>query len=319
MVGTMRNFALAILLVLAAAMTTCRGDEHQVEKFSVQMLSSRAVSGRWELAAERGLDRIAAELEADVARMQVEDPEDARALLKGQRGSGVDLIFGVGAGIQKILETEASAHPKTVFILLPGDHYAENVGGIQFLPEEAGYIAGAVAGALSSNRRVGLLRGEGQPWMEQLEEGFLAGFRSRQRRTLVETAEGREGAKRLYEAGVKVALYACDVADSEVLGAARETGLLLVGTDLALMEAQPETVVAAVEVDVAEAMLRVAREVRDRNFAGRVFAFDLGSGVLDVGVSENLDPDVRAAAQAALDEARSEVTAGLVEFDELGL
>ena len=206
-----------------------------------------------------------------------------------------------------------------MFILLPGDHYAENVGGIQFLPEEAGYIAGAVAGALSSNRRVGLLRGEGQPWMEQLEEGFLAGFRSRQRRTLVETAEGREGAKRLYETGVKVALYACDVADSEVLGAARETGLLLVGTDLALMEAQPETVVAAVEVDVAEAMLRVAREVRDRNFAGRVFAFDLGSGVLDVGVSENLDPDVRAAAQAALDEARSEVTAGLVEFDELGL
>jgi hypothetical protein len=66
-------------------------------------------------------------------------------------------------------------------------------------------------------------------------------------------------------------------------------------------------------------MLRVAREVRDGTFEGRVFAFDLGSGVLDVVINPNLAPDSLAAAGEALEEARAEITAGLVEFDELGL
>ena len=315
----MRNSALPMIRALAAVMTTCRAEDPMVDTFSVQLLSSQAVSGRWERAAQRGLVRIAAELDADVSQVRVEDLEEARTLLDGQRGSGVDLIFGVGAGVQKLLHAEAPAHPTTDFVLLPGDRYADNVGGIQFLPEEAGFIAGAVAGAISPNRRVGLLRGEGQPWLIQLEEGFLAGFRSRQRRSEVETAEGAEGVTRLHEAGVRIALYTCDHAEPEVLDAARDVGVMLVGTDLAQMEARPETVVAAIDVDVAEAMLRVAREVRDRTFSGRVFAFDLGSGVLDVAVSATLGTDQMAAAQDALDEARSEVTAGLVEFDELGL
>ena len=72
-------------------------------------------------------------------------------------------------------------------------------------------------------------------------------------------------------------------------------------------------------IDVAEAMLRVAREVHDGNFVGRTYSFDLGSGVLDLTLSDDLDPDVRAAASQRLEAARAEVTAGLVEFDHLGL
>ena len=67
-------------------------------------------------------------------------------------------------------------------------------------------------------------------------------------------------------------------------------------------------------------MLRVAREVRDRTFSGRVFAFDLGSGVLDV----KLNPDLEAQPggsdlREALERARSEITAGWVEIEELGI
>ncbi len=71
--------------------------------------------------------------------------------------------------------------------------------------------------------------------------------------------------------------------------------------------------------DVAEAMMRVIHEVRDHTFEGRVFAFDLGSGVLDVVVNPALAPDTRLIAEGALEEARAEITAGLVEFDGLGL
>jgi hypothetical protein len=95
--------------------------------------------------------------------------------------------------------------------------------------------------------------------------------------------------------------------------------LRLVVTDPELLDVASDTVVAAVDFDVAEAMLRVTREVRDHTFEGRVFAFDLGSGVLDVVVNPALAPDTRTVAEEALEEARAEITAGLVEFDGLGL
>jgi hypothetical protein len=85
------------------------------------------------------------------------------------------------------------------------------------------------------------------------------------------------------------------------------------------LDAASDTVVAAVDFDVAEAMLRVSREVRDHTFKGRVYAFDLGSGVLDVVINPALAPDLRPVAEEALEEARAEITAGLVEFDGLGL
>jgi hypothetical protein len=136
---------------------------------------------------------------------------------------------------------------------------------------------------------------------------------------LVETADGSNGVRELSSLGIDVALYACDRADPAVLAAARDAGMLLVATDPEMIAAEPDLVLAAVDVDVPEAMLRVAREVRDRIFVGQVYSFDLGSGVLDIRVNQSLEPEILGPAAEALELARSEVTAGLVEFDELGL
>jgi basic membrane lipoprotein Med (substrate-binding protein (PBP1-ABC) superfamily) len=213
----------------------------------------------------------------------------------------------------------ASEFPNTVFVMLPGRARAENVAGISFLPEEVGYLAGAVAGALNPDGQLGLLRGDGQPWLEPLEEGYVAGFRSRWRRAKVRVGEGPDGAWELGSAGVLLSLYAADRTDPEVLAAAHNAGVQLVVTDPELIDVASDTVVAAIDFDVAEAMLRVTREVRDHAFKGRVFAFDLGSGVLDVVINPALAPENRAVAEEALEAARAEITAGLVEFDELGL
>ena len=283
------------------------------------MLTSRSVSERWERAAEEGLNRVAAELQADVARIRIEEPSHERSLLADQGRAETDLVFCVGGYSETALYSVANSFPKTVFVLLPGRVHAENVAGISFLPEEVGYLAGAVAGAINPDRQLGLLRGDGQPWLEPLEEGYVAGFKSRWRRAKVTVGEGPEGAWELSSAGVLLSLYAAEHADPEVLAAAHNAGLRLVVTDPELLDAGAETIVAAIDFDVAEAMLRVAREVRDNSFEGRVFAFDLGSGVLDVVVNPEMAPDIRATADEALEEARAEITAGLVEFDGLGL
>jgi basic membrane lipoprotein Med (substrate-binding protein (PBP1-ABC) superfamily) len=307
--------AIFIFLTVACG----RDSELPDESFSVRVLTTRSISDRWERAAEQGLGRVAADLGADVAQVRIDEPAHERNLLADQGRAGINLVFCVGGYSETMLYSVASAFPNTAFVLLPGRVHGENVAGIRFLPEEVGYLAGAVAGALSPDGRLGLLRGGGQPWLELLEEGFVAGFKSRWRRTRVTVGEGADGVWELSSAGVLLSLYAADWADPEVLAAANNAGIQLVVTDPEILETASDTVVAAVDFDVAEAMLRVAREVRDHTFKGRVFAFDLGSGVLDVVINPALAPDIRPVAEGALEEARAEITAGLVEFDGLGL
>ena len=308
-------------MVTLVVLTTSCGRDRQPPSasFSVRVLTARTISGRWERAVERGLDRIAEEFEADVARVRVDEAANERDRLAELGRAGISLVFCVGGCSETHLYSVASEYPNTVFVMLPGQARADNVAGISFLPEEAGYLAGAVAGALNPDGQLGLIRGDGQPWLEPLEEGYVAGFKSRWSRAKVTVGEGPEGAWELGSAGILISLYAADRNDPEVLAAAHNAGLRLVVTDPELIDVAADTVVAAVDIDVAEAMLRVARELRDHTFVGRVFDFDLGSGVLDVVLSPALAPDILAVAEEALEEARAEITAGLAEFDGLGL
>jgi basic membrane lipoprotein Med (substrate-binding protein (PBP1-ABC) superfamily) len=187
------------------------------------------------------------------------------------------------------------------------------------MSEGAGYLAGAVAASLTSRNRVGVVRGIGGPWIEALEAGFAAGFRSRNDRGVVEPVAGVIGVRTLGESGVEVALYTTERARPDELDAAADAGILLVVTAPELITNARQVVVAAVEMDVPEAMARLAREVRDETFVGRVFSFDIGSGVLDVRINEALAPEVVQTAREALEAARAEVTAGVFEIEGMGL
>jgi len=318
----MRYAAIPCLLgALSIATVSCAPAEPpQEEQFRVRLLTSVLLSGRWEREAERGLGLIAAELDAEIARSRAAGTADQRTRLRVLAQEGVELVFCVGPEVEALVYTEAAAFPDTDFVILPGEIQSTNVGSVVFMPEEAGYLAGAVAAGVTDQASTGLLRGAGRPWLERLETGFAAGFRSAHTGAEVVTAEGVDGPWQLAAAGIEVALYSTDRIEPEVLAAAHDAGLFLVGADPALLDAEPDLVIAAVEVDVAEAMLRVAREVRDHTFTGKIYAFDLGSGVLDLKLNPNLAlPDRDTDLRDALERARSEITAGWVEIEELGI
>jgi simple sugar transport system substrate-binding protein/basic membrane protein A len=321
MVDTVRSWKTlqTVVTVMLLAAACGRDDPEPAPRFTVRVLSACTVSSHWEHAADRGLSRIGSELDADVGRIRADDPSDYRGRLGELGQAETNLVFCVGTFPETTLYSVAGSFPGTVFALLPGGIHAENVAGIRFMPEEAGYLAGSVAAALAPDGLLGLLHGGGQPWLEPLEDGYVAGFKSRWRQARITAGEGADGVWELSSAGVLVSLYAADQAEPEVLAAAHDAGMQLVATNPDLLDSETGMVVAAVHVDVAEAMVRVAREVRDGAFTGRVYAFDLGSGVLDVVINPDIAPDSLAVAEEALEEARAEITAGLVEFDELGL
>jgi basic membrane lipoprotein Med (substrate-binding protein (PBP1-ABC) superfamily) len=312
-------FTAGLIVSLMASTFGCRRVEEEPPRpsFRVRALISQPASGRWERAMEQGLERIGAELDADVARIRARDEAERRARFTELGQSGVDLVFCVGPDFDELVYTEAAGFPSTGFVVLPGRGGEANVAGIEFLPEGAAYVAGVVAAHLRGTPMVGVLRGTGGGWLERLEGGFVTGFRSIHRGAEEVTVAPPGGPWELVEAGAEVALYATDRPDEQVLAEAHDSGLVLVTTDVDLLEREPDVVAAAVHVDVAEAMVRVAREVREGTFQGGPYVFDFGSGVLDVLLNPTMPATTLAPLREALEVARSEVTAGLVEVEKL--
>ena len=318
-VRTTGVIAASLIVSLTAATVSCRRveDEPPRPSFRVRVLTSQPTSGRWERATEQGLGRIANELDADVARIRAREEAERRARFSELGRSGVELVFCVGPDFDELVYTEAAGFPSTRFVVLPGRGGEANVAGIEFLPEGAAYVAGVVAAHLRGASIVGVLRGTGGEWLEQLEEGFVTGFRSIHSNAEDVRVSPPDGPWELVAAGAEVALYATDQADERLLAEAHDSCLLLVTTGVDLLEREPDVVAAAVHVDVAEAMVRVAREVQDGTFQGGPYVFDFGSGVLDVLLNPTMPATTLVPLQEALEVARSEVTAGLVEVEKL--
>jgi len=317
-VGERCAAGVAAAILVAAASVACRRElpPQPQPQLKVRVLTSAAVSGRWERAAERGLGRIAAELDADVARLRAGGGAARRELLERQGRAGVELVFCVGADFERLVYTDAPAFPDTRFVIVPGRAHDGNVASIDVLPAGAAFVAGAASASLAADARVGVLRGPGAPWLEAVEEGFARGVREATGEPPV-VVQAAGGPWELRRRGVAVALLATDHVDRRVLAEAHDAGLRLVALDPGLLRTD-EMVVAVIEVDLAEAMVRVAREVHEGGFRGQVYAFDLGSGILNV----RLDPGIarlHPEAVEALEAARAAVTAGYVEVEGLGM
>lgn len=307
----------AVGLVVVAVAVGCRKPPvPQPPAFRVRIVTSAPVTGRWERAAERGLGLIAAELGADVARVRARGAEARRATVDRLGAAGIDLVFCLGRDFEQVVYTDAGSFPATRFVIIPGETTAGNVASIDLESDGAGFVAGAVAAAIAGDAAVGVLRGPGGAWLEGLEAGFSRAVQGLTGSPPV-VRQLADGAWPMRGAGVAIALLATDRDDRQVLAEAANAGLLLIAIGDDLLGAD-DVVAAVVEVDLPEAMLRVAREVHDGTFVGKVYTFDLGSGVLDVhldGTTETLYP----AAAAARDTARAEVTAGYIEVEGLGM
>jgi basic membrane lipoprotein Med (substrate-binding protein (PBP1-ABC) superfamily) len=164
------------------------------------------------------------------------------------------------------------------------------VAPIIFRLEDATYLAGMVAGALTRSNRIGFVGGVELPPVRAAYEGWVNGAKAvnpavEARVTYLnnwdDAAAGREAAIALMRVGVDVFHHNADAAALGVFQAAKETpAVAVIGANADQSSLAPDHVPGSAVIDLPRAFLLVAREVKEGRFEARVHAFGLAEGVV---------------------------------------
>jgi len=323
----MRHRVTVTAAVFLAAALGCGGGA-QGDHFRVALVTPGPVSdGGWNAAAYAGLARIGTELEAETSHLEAASPAQFEEAFRDYARRGFDLVFGHGFEFADAALTVAADFPHTAFAVTSSRRVAGNVAGIVFRLEESAYLAGVLAAEVSGRGVIGAVGGMEIPPVKLVFDGFRRGVLDTRPGASVRTvflgnwedvAAARQATLALIDAGADVIIHNADAAGLGVFQACRERGVLALGTNTDQAGVAPDVVLASAVMDIPSAMLRVARDVASGRFIGKVYTFDLASGVVDLKLNPALAGRVTPEARAAVDAARRRIVAGEVELEHFG-
>ena len=291
------------------------------DSFRVALLTPGPISDQsWNGGAYAGLTRIRDSLGARVSHIQTRTPAEFDENFRQYGAQGYDLVFGHGFEFQDAALRVAPEYPRTVYITTSGTSVAANVAGMNFAFEEASYLAGLVAGAVTRTGVLGVIGGQELPPVKASFFAFAAGARVSNPKVRVLTSylgnwddvsAGKEQALAQIGRNADVIFQNADAAGLGVFQAARETKrALVVGSNANQNGVAPEVTVGSVVIDLPLAFITVAREVKEKRFTPRVIRLGSETGVITLVLNPALQSRIPAAAMRVLDSARTALGTG---------
>ncbi len=311
------RFSTLLHTVVLCALAACApsedgGSRVDTAGFRVALLTPGPISDRsWNGGAYDGLMRIRDSLGADVSHIQTRTPAEFEENFRQYGAQGYDLVFGHGFEFQEAALRVAPSHPATVFVTTSGNTVAPNVAGMVFNMEDASYLAGMIAAAVTRTGTIATIGGAEFPPVKSSFEAFVAGARaanpsieilSSYLGTWDDVSAGKEQAIALMNRGADVIFQNADAAGLGIFNAARErTGVYVFGTNSNQNDVAPTVILASVVIDLPHALLTVARDVKAGTFTSRVIRLGGSEDVVSLEMNRALEGVVPARAKAAVD------------------
>ncbi|HKH92436.1 MAG TPA: BMP family protein [Gemmatimonadaceae bacterium] len=295
--------------------------------FRVALLTPGPISDQsWNGGAYQGLLRIRDSLGASISHIQTKTPAEFEEQFRQYGSQGYQLVFGHGFEFQDAAKRVGPDHPRTIYVVTSGSSVAANVAGIEFGFADASYLAGMLAGAMTTSNVIGVIGGTELPPVKESFTAFSRGAKAVNPKITVLTSyignwddvsAGREQALAQIGRNADVIFQNADAAGLGVFRAARETKkALVIGSNSDQNGVAPEITIASVVIDLPHAFLTVAREVRAGTFKPRVLKLGTESDVVTLVINPSFRPRIPAATMRAVDSIRAELAAR--RFDPLG-
>jgi len=148
------------------------------ESFKVTLLTPGPFSNQsWNSGAYEGLIQIRDSLSAKISHIQTKTPAEFDENFRQYGAQRYNLVFGDGFKFQDAALRVAAEFPRTIYVTTWGTSTAKNVAGMEFAFEEASYLAGMVAGAITRTGTIGMIGATELPRVRRSFTAFGLGAR----------------------------------------------------------------------------------------------------------------------------------------------
>ena len=292
-------------------------------EFRVALLTPGPISDQsWNGGAYNGLKAIRDSLGAKISHIQTKTPAEFEENFRQYGAQGYTLVFGHGFEFQEAAVRVAPSYPKTLYVTTSGNTTTANVAGMTFAFEEASYLAGMLAGAMTKTNVVGSIGGTELPPVKASFAAFEAGAKAANPQVRVLTSyignwddvsAGKEQALAQIGQRADVLFQNADAAGLGIFQAARERKIYAFGSNSNQNGIAPDVTLGSVVIDLPRAFLTVAREVKAGSFKPRVVDLGMKTGVVQLVLNPQLESRIPAAARAAIDSAHRAIDAGTLK------
>lgn len=349
MLFTRRRFSLAVVALLAPALTGCPGDKPgnpqqgaapaapstgKTIKAGLVTDTGGVGDKSFNAAANTGLEQAAKELGASIKVTESKQAADYVGNLSRFAQNGYDVVFAVGFLMQDALAEVAPRFPNVKFAIIDGDAppNAPNCVSLKFREEEGSFLAGALAGAMTKTNKIGFVGGMEVPLIKKFEAGYKAGalttnpkiqFTVGYAQSWTDPQKGQELALSQLGAGADIIYQAAGQSGLGVITAVKNkgAGVYAIGVDKDQDGEAPGRVLTSMIKRIDTAVFDTCKKVANGSFKAGAYEFGLNNEGVGLSPMTYTKNDVPAGAMATINALKQQIIAGSLKppttLDEL--
>ena len=240
--------------------------------------------------------------------------------------------------MEQAVKESAANMPDTYFAgidieAMEGD--PENFQGILYKEEQAGYLAGVVAGMmtreyadrsdrLNDDNVVGVVLGMFIPPVERYEVGYIQGVQSVNpdckvlsvtSGSFTDQAKGKEAALAMIEQGADIIFQVAGLTGLGVIQAAKEEGVCAIGVDVDQSPVAPEAVITSAEKKIPNTVFLAVESVVNDSFKGGTQVYGLAQDGVGISPFHEFEDVVPQEVKDAVEKAKADILSGAVTVE----
>lgn len=249
-------------------------------------------------SAWEGLQELAATTGCTVSYLESSTMDDFAVNFAALAEDGYQLVWGIGYDHAEAMLEAAKRYPDVHFAIIDNsyDDPPENVTGVTFRAEEASFLVGYIAAAVSTTEKIGFVGGIEGELIDEFQYGYQAGAAYADKKlgkhtdvliryvgSWLDSETGHKLAEELYDLGCDVIYHAAGGSGMGVIDSARERGLFAIGVDRDQSSLAPRNVLTSALKQVDAAIIQVSHDFMEgREIGGVTFLLGLAEGAVGI-------------------------------------
>ncbi|MGM0877719.1 MAG: BMP family protein [Bacillota bacterium] len=244
----------------------------------------------WNATAYQGLEMIKEELGAETTYSEKIGQSDMEEFITGYAKDGYDVIIGHGFEFADTMMKVGKDYPDTWFLVTSASvSQSPNVASISVNDKEQGYLMGTVAALVAETNTVAAIGGQEIPPILNSVKGFEEGAKATKPSIELLTtmtgssddvAKAKETAISFIEKGASVVMTNANQAGLGGIEAAKEKGVLAIGSNQDQNPNGPDTVVTSVIKDYPRAMTVVVEKIQNEEMKAEALSLGAKDGAV---------------------------------------